>query len=69
MTSKLNKIKNKILRKKKPKDDSSAAAALETSKKFSSNGSLLSQNGLKGAYSEPEGINAVGGPGESTLQL
>ena len=48
------------------------AEALEnTSKKFTSNGSLLSQNGLKAAYSEPDmtqgggrgggGLNGAGG--------
>lgn len=39
-----------------------------TSKKFSSNGSLLSQNGLKAAYSEPDmaqqQLNRDGNPAE-----
>lgn len=37
--------------RKKPQQDSQLAI---TSKKFSSNGSLLSHNGLKSAYSEPD---------------
>ena len=59
VTSKLNKVKDKFTRKKK-KDKTN----LEDSKsqRFSSNGSLLSQNGLKPALAiEAEAHKTVGG--------
>ena len=59
MTSKLNKVKDKLTWKKK-KDKNN----LEDSKsqKFSSNGSLLSQNGLKPTLAvESETVKTVGG--------
>ena len=48
-------MKNKIIKKKKKKNEEIAGGEGETAdKKFSSNGSLLSLNGLKSAYSEPD---------------
>ena len=55
VTNKLNKLKRKVLKNKKKDPSEAKVNSLEaSSKKFSSNGSLLSQNGLKAAYSEPD---------------
>ena len=58
VTSKIAKLKSKVM-KNKGKDNKDTTEdgtkSLEVaSKKFTSNGSLLSQNGLKAAYSEPD---------------
>lgn len=66
VTSKLNMVKDKFTRKKK-KDKTN----LEDSKsqKFSSNGSLLSQNGLKPALAiEAEAHKTVGGEHQQLQQ-
>ena len=68
VTNKLNNFKNKMINKvRRNKKDGGQQLAI-TSKKFSSNGSLLSHNGLKAAYSEPDmqlqggnGVNGAGG--------
>ena len=53
VTTKLNKIKKKVLRRRGKSEEATNGLAA-TSNKFSSNGSLLSHNGLKAAYSEPD---------------
>ncbi len=63
VTNKLSKLKDKVMRNKKPggpnnnnnlADTTLAVADLEKSVKFSSNGSLLSQNGVKATFSEQD---------------
>ncbi len=56
VTNKLNKLKSKMLMKRgdKLKQKAADSSASAMSKRFSSNGSLLSQNGLKAAYSAPD---------------
>lgn len=63
MTSKLNKVKDKLTWKKKTNLEESK------SQKFSSNGSLLSQNGLKPALAiESEPHKVVGGENQPQQQ-